>query len=74
MVMGIYFQGWFPNIPGQVFQGAPFPLMIFTLVLMHLAQKESVLSWAQEKACLKSVLIMFSGVVPNALGKPYRPE
>jgi simple sugar transport system permease protein len=73
-VMGIYFQGWFPNLPGQVFQVAPFPLMIFTLVLMHLAQKESVLSWAEEKAWMKSVLRMFSGAAPNALGKPYQPE
>ena len=73
-VMGIYFQGWFPNLPSQVFQVAPFPLMIFTLVLMHLAQKESMLSWAEEKAWMKSVLRMFSGAAPNALGKPYQPE
>lgn len=73
-VMGIYFQGWFPSVPAQVFQVAPFPLMIFTLVLMHLAQKESVLSWAEEKAWTKSVVHMFSGAAPTALGKPYRPE
>ena len=73
-VMGIYFQGWFPSVPAQVFQVAPFPLMIFTLVLMHLAQKESVLSWAEEKAWMKSIVHMFSGAAPTALGKPYRPE
>ncbi len=73
-VMGIYFQGWFPSIPAQVFQVAPFPLMIFTLLIMHLAQKESVLSWAEDKNWMKSVLAMFSGAAPASLGKPYHPE
>lgn len=73
-VMGIYLQGWFPSVPAQVFQVAPFPLMIFTLVLMHLAQKESILSWVEDKAWIKSVLAMFSGVAPASLGKPYQPE
>jgi simple sugar transport system permease protein len=73
-VMGIYLQGWFPSVPAQVFQVAPFPLMIFTLVLMHLAQKESVLSWAADKTWMNSVLAMLSGAAPASLGKPYRPE
>jgi simple sugar transport system permease protein len=72
--MGIYLQGWFPSVPAQVFQVAPFPLMIFTLVLMHLAQKESLLSWAEDRAWIKSVLAMFLGVAPASLGKPYQPE
>ncbi len=73
-VMGIYFQGWFPSVPAQVFQVAPFPLMIFTLVLMHLAQKESVLSWAEGKAWVRSLVAIFSGAAPTSLGKPYQPE
>ena len=73
-VMGIYLQGWFPSVPSQVFQVAPFPLMIFTLVLMHLAQKEAILSWAEDKAWIRSVVAMFSGVAPASLGKPYRSE
>jgi simple sugar transport system permease protein len=73
-VMGIYFQGWFPSVPAQVFQVAPFPLMIFTLVLMHLAQKETVLSWSEDKTWLKSVLAIFSGAAPASLGQPFRPE
>jgi simple sugar transport system permease protein len=73
-VMGIYLQGWFPSVPSQVFQVAPFPLMIFTLVLMHLAQKESIQSWAEDKVWIRSVLAMFSGVAPASLGKPYQPE
>ena len=33
-VMGIYFQEWLPSVPSQVFQVAPFPLMIFTLLII----------------------------------------
>jgi simple sugar transport system permease protein len=73
-VLGIYFQEWLPAIPSQVFQVAPFPLMIFTLVIMSYAQKESVLRWAEEKGRIKSLLNFFSGMAPSALGKPYRPD
>jgi simple sugar transport system permease protein len=73
-VLGIYFQGWLPSVPAQVFQVAPFPLMIFTLVLMFLAQKESILNWAEGSVWRKSVLKVFSGVAPAALGKPHLPD
>ncbi|UCF91712.1 MAG: ABC transporter permease [Desulfobacterales bacterium] len=73
-VLGIYFQGWLPSVPAQVFQVAPFPLMIFTLLIMSLSQKESILRWAQNKGRLKSLLRFFSGMAPSALGKPYRPD
>ena len=73
-VLGIYLQGWFPSVPAQVFQVAPFPLMIFTLLIMSFAQKESVQIWAEGKAHVKALLNMFSGMAPSALGKPYRPE
>jgi ABC-type uncharacterized transport system permease subunit len=73
-VFGIYLQGWLPSVPAQVFQVAPFPLMIFTLLIMSFAQKESVQIWAQGKAHVKAVLNMFSGMAPSALGKPYQPD
>jgi general nucleoside transport system permease protein len=73
-VMGIYCQQWLPSVPAQVFQVAPFPLMIFTLLVMSIAQKESVLSWAEDKAGMKSILAFFSGTIPTALGKPYKPD
>ncbi len=73
-VIGIYFQAWLPSVPSQVFQVAPFPLMIFTLLLMYLVQKESVLRWSEDKAWMKPVLKIFSGRAPTALGKPYTPE
>jgi simple sugar transport system permease protein len=73
-VLGIYFQGWFPSVPAQVFQVAPFPLMIFTLVIMSAAQKESALRWAAGAPWVSAVLGLFTGRAPAALGKPFRPE
>lgn len=73
-VMGIYLQAWMPSIPAQVFQVAPFPLMIFTLLLMSLAHKESVWLAARRKPWLRPLLKFFSGRAPSALGKPFRLE
>ena len=73
-VMGIYFQGWFPTIPAQVFQVAPFPIMIFSLMVMHFAQSEKVQLWAEGKNAVQSFLSFFSGIPPKSLGKPFRQE
>lgn len=73
-VLGIYLQGWFPSIPAQVFQVAPFPLMIFTLVLMNRVQKDSLHEWSGHSSWKKSLLRILSGSAPAALGKPYRPD
>lgn len=69
-VMGIYFQQWFPSIPSQVFQVAPFPLMIFSLVLINILQHDTVLSWARNKPKLSSLLTRLSQSAPAHLGKP----
>jgi len=73
-VIGIYCQGWLPTVPAQVFQVAPFPLMIFTLLVMSLAQKESVLYLAEDNIRIKSILSFLSGSVPTSLGKPFRQD
>ncbi len=73
-VLGIYLQGWVPSVPAQVFQVAPFPLMIFALVLMSLAQKESLWQPSARRAWLQTVLRVFSGRPPAALGKPFQAE
>lgn len=73
-VMGIYFQQWFPSIPAQVFQTAPFPLMIFILILMYAGQQESVRIYARNRPRLKSLLHFFSGDAPAALGKPFHQQ
>jgi ABC-type uncharacterized transport system permease subunit len=73
-IMGIYFQTWMPSVPTQVFQVAPFPLMIFTLLLMSLSQKESLRQAADQKPWLRPLLRLFSGSAPAALGKSFKTE
>jgi general nucleoside transport system permease protein len=70
-VMGIYFQAWLPQVPAQVFQVAPFPLMIFTLLALSWAQRESVQARAASSSWLQRVLATLSGRAPAALGRGY---
>lgn len=73
-VMGIYLQEWFPSVPAQVFQTAPFPLMIFTLVIMYAARQEKISGSAQKLSRIQTLIRVFSGTAPGALGKPHRCE
>ncbi|MEZ4527985.1 MAG: ABC transporter permease [Desulfobacterales bacterium] len=73
-VMGIYLQEWFPSVPAQVFQTAPFPLMIFTLVILYAVQQKNAAGSAQGKKCIQSFIRIFSGTAPGALGKPHHCE
>lgn len=66
-ILGIYLQDFFPTIPSQVFQTAPFPLMIFTLILIHLGKDTT------GKKRLR-LLRLLSGNPPQALGKSYHPS
>ncbi|HRW81509.1 MAG TPA: ABC transporter permease [Desulfomonilia bacterium] len=68
-VMSIHLQAWYPGIPAQVFQVAPFPLMIFILVLISFAQQESVLRLAVDHPVLRSVVRALPGAAPSALGR-----
>jgi simple sugar transport system permease protein len=61
---GILLQDDFPNIPAQIFQVAPFPLMIFTLILIHVGRN------SKGKKLL--LLRLLSGDAPGSLGKNYR--
>ena len=72
-VMGIQFQGWWPSVPAQVFQVAPFPLMILALVLMHLAQKGPEKRVMLRQAWLHRLNALLGGSPPGALGKTFRP-
>ncbi|HNY66281.1 MAG TPA: ABC transporter permease [Deltaproteobacteria bacterium] len=73
-VMSIHLQAWFPDVPAQVFQAAPFPLMIFILVLISLAQRESVLRLAQEHPVLKALVNALTGAAPAALGRQRKSD
>jgi simple sugar transport system permease protein len=72
-VMGIYFQSWVPAVPSQVFQVAPFPLMIFTLLIMSLTQRERAGAGAGRRGRAARLARFFSGRAPAALGRPFRP-
>jgi len=69
-VAGIPLQEAFPSVPAQVFQVAPFPLMIFTLLFMGLSQRESVERWAAGRPWARRLVRAFRGAAPRALGRP----
>jgi simple sugar transport system permease protein len=73
-LLGIYLQGWLPGVPAQVFQVAPFPLMIFTLLIMSMTQSESVRRWAAQRGRTSALLRFLSGTAPAALGRPFRQD
>lgn len=69
-MLGITFQGMWPSIPSQVFQTAPFPLMIFTLIFMHVGQRPEVERWAAARPWAARVLRFVRARAPRALGRP----
>ena len=84
-IIGIYLQGWLPSVPTQVFQVAPFPLMIFTLLVISYAQKASDKivpggdtltrpAGHHSHRWLQRLLGLLTGNAPAALGQPFRPE
>jgi len=73
-IMGIHFQGWWPSVPAQVFQVAPFPLMIFTLIVMHLAQRSSARTSSRGSPWLRGMVRILSGSAPAGLGRSFKPE
>ncbi|RUM37165.1 MAG: ABC transporter permease [Desulfobulbus sp.] len=61
---GILLQEVFPAIPSQIFQVAPFPLMIFTLVIIHFSRNVRSKTGSR-------LLALLSGAPPMALGKKH---
>jgi len=72
-VMGIHFQELWPSVPAQVFQVAPFPLMIFTLILMHTAE-HGYTEKTDKDYWLNRIAKLLSSSAPAALGRAFRPE
>jgi simple sugar transport system permease protein len=68
-VMSIFLQAWWPDVPAQVFQVAPFPLMIIILVLISVAQRETVMRAARNHPALRAIIQTLSGTAPAALGR-----
>lgn len=72
--MGIQFQGFWSSVPAQVFQVAPFPLMIFTLLLVNLAQKGTPYGTGASASLLRRIAVLLSGSPPEGLGRSSRRE
>ncbi len=73
-VSGIGLQSIFPSIPAQVFQTAPFPLMICTLILMHYSTRKSHKSGLSRSRLQKWLTLLFVSRAPKSLGKSYRQD
>ncbi len=61
--LGVSFQDVFAFMPAQVLQVAPFPLMIFALLLIHLSHTTA-------NRRLRRLVRFFSGRPPRWLGRP----
>ena len=73
-VLGIHAQTWLPSVPAQVFQTAPFPLMILTLVLINLARRPSLNPPNPNHHWGRLVVKLLAVRPPAALGRPFRGE
>ncbi len=73
-VSGIGLQDLFPGIPSQVFQTAPFPLMIFTLIFMHYSTSRSRKQGYSSGRLQRIAGKLFMSRAPKGLGQSYRQE
>jgi simple sugar transport system permease protein len=73
-VMGIQLQDWFTSVPSQVFQVAPFPLMIFALLFSYMIQRDPRETGREPRLLFRRLFRFLSGAAPTALGKPFEPE
>lgn len=76
-IMGLFMQQWFVDVPSQVFQVAPFPLMIFSLVLVHYSTLFSNHPLFEKKGTLRtlfSFVRLLSKPAPAHLGKSFDPD
>lgn len=68
--LGIHAQGWLPGVPSQVFQTAPFPLMIFTLLLINVAQRQAPGAPGRPVSLTARFFQFLAARPPAALGRP----
>jgi ABC-type uncharacterized transport system permease subunit len=73
-VAGVHLQDMFPNLPAPLFQVAPFPVMILTLLVVNLGQAEWTKKFFFRYPVLKRILTKWQSAAPAALGKDFRPE
>jgi simple sugar transport system permease protein len=73
-VVGIYLQELFPSLPAPLFQVAPFPVMILTLLVVNMGKTASFQDLALRYPGLKRWLVRWQATAPAGLGRDFRPE
>jgi simple sugar transport system permease protein len=73
-VLGIYLQEQFPGLPAPLFQAAPFPVMILTLLLVNVGSTGWFRDLAFRYPGMKRWLSRWQVTAPAALGRDFRPE
>ncbi|MEW6139587.1 MAG: ABC transporter permease [Thermodesulfobacteriota bacterium] len=73
-VLGIHLQDSLPGVPAQVFQTAPFPMMILTLLAVNLGRFAWIRDSAERHSTIKKVLDYLDMRPPAALGKDFDPR
>ena len=73
-VAGIHLQDVWTGIPAPVFQVAPFPIMILTLLFVNMGQTERLKDMAYRHPHVKTVLDRLRVTSPAALGRDFNPE
>jgi simple sugar transport system permease protein len=69
--MGSFAQGWFPDVPTQVFQTAPFALMIVALLLVS---NEAIDRFFSGSPVSRKIWQSLRGTPPGALSSIFEPE
>jgi len=72
-VLGIHLQDSLPGVPAQVFQTAPFPVMILTLLTVNLGRFTWMRFSAEFHPAVRSLLHYLDVRPPAALGKDFDP-
>jgi len=77
--LGLILQPYLPNIPTQVLQVAPFPLMILTLLLVNISNAEWVQRWLATlpegpRRVVVKLLRALRASPPSSLGVPFDSE
>jgi len=77
--LGLVLQPYLPNIPTQVLQVAPFPLMILTLLLVNISNAEWVQRWLATlpegtRRVVVKLLRALRASPPASLGVPFESE
>jgi len=73
-ILGIYLQDLLPGLPATIFQVAPFPIMILTLLLVNLARSPRLHDLTSRFPELKKWLDRLGVQAPAALGQDFRAD